>query len=72
MKKSWILGVWNTVPLAIWWVTWKERSRRIFEDKALSFQDYRLYFLRLLYCWSVGHSGNKILNFLGFVNCIYG
>ena len=26
MKKSWILGVWNMILLAIWWATWKERN----------------------------------------------
>ena len=53
-KKSWILGVWNMLPLAIWCSTWKERNRHNFEDKVLSFQDYKLYFLRFLYSWSVG------------------
>jgi len=47
MKKSWVLEVWNMIPLAIWWATWKERNRRIFEDKILSFKDFKLYFLRL-------------------------
>jgi len=70
MKKSWVLGVWNMIPLAIWWATWKERNRRIFEDKILSFQDFKLYFLRLLYSWSVGLSGDKQLNFLAFIDCI--
>ena len=58
------------VPLTIWWATWKERNRHIFEDKVLSFQDFKLSFLRLLYSWSVGLSGNKDLNFLAFFNCI--
>jgi len=58
------------VPLTIWWATWKKRNRRIFEDKVLSFQDFKLYFLRLWYSWSVGLSGNKDLNFLAFVDCI--
>ena len=70
MKKRCVLGVWNMVPLAIWWATWKERNRRIFEGKVLSFQDFKLYFLRLLYNWSVGLSGNKELNFLAFIDCI--
>ena len=58
------------VPLAIWWTTWKERNRRIFDDKALPLQDFKLYFLRLLYSWSVGLYGNKTSNFLAFVDCI--
>ena len=70
MKKSWVLGVWNMVPLAIWWATWNERNHHIFNDKVLSFQDFKLYFLRLLYSWIVGLSGNKNLNFLAFVDCI--
>ena len=70
MKKSWILGVWKVVLLVIWWATWKERSRRIFKDKALSFQEYKLYFLRLLFTWSIGLNGYKNLNFLGFVDYI--
>jgi len=70
MKKSWVLGVWNMVPLAIWWATWKERNRRIFVDKVLSFQDFKIYFLRLLYSWSVGFNGNKSLKILAFVDCI--
>jgi len=57
------------IPLAIWWATWKERNRRIFEDKILSFQDFKLYFLRLLYSWSMGFIGDKQLNFLAFIDC---
>ena len=70
MKKSWVLGVWNVVPLTIWWATWKERNRRIFDVKVLSFHDFELYFLRLLYSWSVGLCGFKNLNFLASVDCI--
>ena len=69
-RRSWVLGVWNMVPLAIWWATWKERNRHIFDDKVLSFQDFKLYFLRLLYNWSVALSDNTNLNFLAFVNRI--
>ena len=70
MKKSWILEVWNMAPLPIWWATWKERNRHLFQDEALSFQEYKLYFLRLLFNWSIGLNGNKNLNFLSFVDCI--
>jgi len=44
MKESWGLGAWSMVPLAIWWVTWKDKNSRIFEDKVLSFQDLRSIF----------------------------
>ena len=58
------------VTLAIWRAPWKERNRHIFEDKALSFQDYKLYFLSLLYSLSAWLNGNNNLNFLDFVDCI--
>ena len=70
MKKSWVLGVWNMVSLAIWWATWKERNQQIFKAKAMSFQDFKLYLLIMLYSWSDGLSGNKNLNFFAFVDCI--
>jgi len=58
------------VTLGIWWTPWKERNRHIFEDKASSFQDYKLYFLSLLYSLSAWLNGNNNLNFLDFVDCI--
>ena len=69
MKKSWVRQVWGMIPLAIWWATWKERNRRIFEDKTLALQDFKLYFLRLLYSWCMRFS-DKELNFLDFIDCI--
>jgi len=30
MKSSWVLGVGNMVPLAIWWPTWMWRNRHVF------------------------------------------
>ena len=38
--------------------------------KSFLFQDFNLYFLMLLYSWSVGLSGDKELNFLAFIDCI--
>ena len=70
IKKCWVLGVWNMIPWAVWWATWKERNRHIFEDKASSFQEFELYFLRWFHSWSVGLSGNKNLKFLAFFDCI--
>jgi len=58
------------VPLAIWWATWKERNGRIFEDNALSFQDFKFHFLRFSYSLSVGLNGDKFVDFMGFLDCI--
>uniref|UniRef100_A0A7C9D869 Reverse transcriptase zinc-binding domain-containing protein n=1 Tax=Opuntia streptacantha TaxID=393608 RepID=A0A7C9D869_OPUST len=44
MQKRWVLGFGNMIPLSIWWATLKEGNRRIFEDKASSFQAFKLYF----------------------------
>ena len=65
-----VLVIWNMIPLAIWWAIQKQRNRCIVQDKALSFQDFKHYFLRLLYSWSVGLNGDKFVNLMGFVDCI--
>ena len=62
-KKTWFLGVWRIVPLAIWWAIWKEKNQRIFYDKAM-FQDFKLDFLRMLYSWRVVLNRNRNLDFL--------
>ena len=58
------------IPLAIWWTAWKERNRRIFKDIDLFFQDFKLYFLRILYSWSHALDGSTNLTFLDFVDNI--
>ena len=70
LKKCWVHEVWKLIPLAIWWCTWKERNRRIFEDKALSFQDFNLYFLETLYSWSQVLNGGLNVSLLDFVDKI--
>ena len=58
------------IPLAIWWIAWKERNRRIFEGIDLCFQDFKLYFLRILYSWSHALDGGANLTFLDFASNI--
>ena len=70
LKKCWVYGIWRLIPLAIWWCTWKERNRRIFEGKALSLQNFRLSFLGLLYSWSHMVNGSINLTFLDFIDKI--
>ena len=70
MKKCWGFGVWKMIPLAIWWTTWKERNQRIFEGLYMSFQDFKLYFLRILYGWCHVLDGGTNLTFLDFVDKI--
>ena len=53
-----MFGRWFLLPIC--WCTWKERNCRIVEDKALSQQNFKLYFLRLLDSWSlVGNDGKN-------------
>jgi len=70
LKKCWVHGIWKLIPIAIWWCTWKERNRRIFDDKALSFQDFKLYFLGTLYSWSQVLVGGSTVSLLDFVDKI--
>jgi len=56
--------------MAIWWCTWKERNRQIFDDKALSIQDFVLYFLGALYSWSQVLNGGSKVSLLDFVDKI--
>jgi len=58
------------ILIAIWWCTWKDRDRRIFYDKASSFQDFKLYFLGTLYSWSQVLNGGSTVSLLDFVDTI--
>jgi len=69
-KKGWVHGIWKLIPLSIWWCTWKERNRQIFEGKSLSFQNFKLSFLGLLYIWSHVVNGSLNLTFLDFIDKI--
>jgi len=70
LKKSWVHGIWKLLPIAIWWCTWKERNLWIFDHKALSFQDFKLYFLGTLYSWSQVFNGGSTVSLLDFVDKI--
>ena len=70
MKKCLAFGVLKMIPGAIWWITWKERNIRIFEGIDLSFQGFKLSFLRILYSWSPALDGGTNLTFLDFVDNI--
>jgi len=70
LKKCWVHGIWKLIPIAIWWCTWKERNRWIFDDKALSFQDFKLYFLGTLYSWSQVLNGGSTVSLLDFFDKI--
>ncbi|CAN4092377.1 unnamed protein product [Withania somnifera] len=42
---------WKIVPACIWWIVWKERNRRCFEDKQSSLQEFKMNGLSLYYFW---------------------
>jgi len=68
MKKCLAVRVWKMIPLAIWWTTRNERNSRIFEGIDLSFQEFKLYFLRALYSWSDFLNGGTNITILDFVD----
>jgi len=68
IKKCLAFGIWKLIPLAIWWSTWKERNRKIFEGKDLSLHDFRLYFLKILYSWSQALDGGANTTFVDFLD----
>ena len=70
LKKCWVHEIWKLIPIAIWWCTRKERNKRIFDDKALSLQDFKLYFLGTLYRWSQVLNGGSTVSLLDFVDKI--
>ena len=70
LKKCFVHGIWKLVLIAIWWCTWKERNRWIFDDKASSIQDFKLYFLGTLYSWGQVLNGGSKVSFLDFVDKI--
>ena len=70
MKRCWLQGIWKMNPLAISWSTWKERNQRIFEGKARSSQEFKLYFLRTLCSWNQVLNDGTYINFLNFVDKI--
>ena len=69
-KKCLAFGAWKMIPLATWWTTWKERNRRIFWGIDLSLQDFKLYFVRILYSWSHALEGGANMSFLDLVDNI--
>jgi len=67
-----VLGSWNLEvgSSSYLWCTWKERNRWIFDDKASSTQDFKLYFLGTLYSWSQVIDGGSKVSLLDFVDKI--
>jgi len=60
LKKSWVLGILKLASFG-YLVVYLENNRRIFEDKALSLQDFKLYLLIMLHSWSqVLDCGTKV------------
>ena len=70
LKKCWVHGIWKLIPIAIWWCMWKERNHRIFDNKALSLQDLKLYVLGTLYSWSQVLKRSSTVSLLDFVDKI--
>ena len=42
---------WKIVSACIWWIVWKERNQRCFEDKQNGLQSFKMNCLVLFYFW---------------------
>ena len=46
--------VWFSAPLYLFWIVWKERNNRAFENEEHSVQQYKSFFLCNLWAWTKG------------------
>ena len=46
--------VWLSAPLCLFWVVWKERNSRAFENERHLVQGYKSFFLCNLWAWAKG------------------
>lgn len=68
-----IKKVWLVAPLCLFWIVWKERNARAFEDEGHLVQGCEFYFLCNLWVWAKGFlvadlsSVVDFIDWLGFV-----
>ena len=60
--------VWRVAPLCLFWVIWKERNRRAFEDCSWTEQRLKNSFLYLWWDWVRLYIGDSATSLVDFVD----
>ena len=60
--------VWGATPLCLFWIIWKEKNRRSFENMELFDHRLKVLFLYILFSWSKLFIGEKSLSLLDFID----
>ena len=59
---------WRAMLLCLFWIIWKERNRRSFENVKLSIQRLKFLFLCNLLCWSNLFIENTTMFLFNFID----
>ena len=60
--------VWFSAPLCLFWIVWKERNSRAFENEEHSFHMCKSFFLCNLWAWTKGFFGSGPPSVVDFVD----
>ena len=62
---------WQDAPLWIFWIVWKERNSRVFQDKGLTIQRVKQSFLCNLWDWVnmfIDPKANSVVDFIDLID----
>ena len=60
--------VWFSAPLYLFWIVWKARNSRAFENEEHSIHGCKSFFLCNLWAWTKGFFGSSPLSVVDFVD----
>ena len=60
--------VWLSAPLCLFWIVWKERNSRAFENEEQSIHGCKSFFLCNLWAWTRGFFGSGPPSIVDFVD----
>jgi hypothetical protein len=60
--------VWKMVPICIFWMIWRERNNRCFEDLESAMEEILASLLYSLYLWTASHLSPLYLSYVNFLS----
>ena len=58
--------LWNSIPLCIFWIVWKERNQIAFKDGLIAVQRLKYSFVYNLWSWNRVFLGEEVHSILDF------